>query len=361
MRIHWFFKVTGFFAAIFIIWLLFYYALPEILPAQRVESSEVYGLIFSDQIWGGNIKIVGDVYTLTNSKVTILPGTKIKVAINSDKSNMDLLPWHRKEGVNTGDFYKGVKTGEPFWNESRKIQIHLNEVEMIGEPSNTIEITSESEDPSPYDFNILSIKSGKITHALFSNYRRFETSGDLEIMNSSFSNTGECALCITGGIPRIYNNTFENSKRESIWIKKASPIIDNNLFINLTGDGIKIDPQKIAAPQIVNNVFEMPQRAAIDIVSGSQLGEILIARNIFSGNSQIKIACDAQVKIRDNSIFGLISFTNGCTGGYIFGPNFWGTIDPRIILSEKILSKYDRFRVEIPNVLFMAPKGAGRK
>ena len=309
IKIHWFFKVIGALSAIFIVWALFYYGLPKVLQTQRVQSGEVYGLIFSDQIWGGEIKVVGDIYSPTDSKVIILPGTKIKVAIESDKSNMDFLPWHKKSGINTGSFYKGVREGEPFWDETKKIQIHLNEVDIMGEPSNQVEIISDSKNPSPYDFNTLSIKSGKIIHAAFSGYRRFETTGDLTIMNSVFGNTGECSLCINGGRARVYNNIFESSLRESLWIQKASPFIENNLFINLTGAGIKIDPKKIAAPQITNNVFEMPQKDAIDIISGNRLGEILIARNIFSGNSQIKIACDSNIKIRDNVMLGLVSFS----------------------------------------------------
>ncbi len=361
MKIHWFFKVMGALLAVFIVWVLFYYGLPKILQTQRVESGEVYGLIFSDQIWGGEIKVAGDVYALTNSKVTILPGTKILVSISNDKSNMDFLPWHSKSGVNTGGFYKGVNNGEPFWDEAEKIQIHLNDVEIIGEPSNQVEIISDSVNPSPYDFNVLSIKSGKITHTVFSNYRRFEVTGDLLIMNSSFKDTGECALCIYRGSSKIDNNSFEDSLRESIWITKASPDISNNLFINLKGEGIKIDPKRVAVPQITNNVFEMPQQTAINIVSGGQAGEILIARNIFSGNSGVKIACDSRVKIRDNVILGSVSFSGGCDGGFVFSPNFWGTFDPRIVMSEKILNKYDKFRIEIPTVLLSPPKEAGRK
>lgn len=361
MKIHWFFKVVGIFTSIFLIWLLFYFSIPRILPVQTVNSGEVYGLLFSNQIWSGDIKIVGDIYSLTNNKVTILPGTKISVAIDGDKSNLDLLPWHKKSGINTGSFYKGVKQGEPFWDETRKIQIHLNEVNINGDYINPVEFTSLSDSPSPYDFNVLSIKSGKITNASFSSYRRFEVKGNLEIKNSSFNNTGECALCIKSASPKIIDNTFENSLRESIWIEKGSPEIADNMFRNLTGTGISIDSKRISAPQITNNVFEMPQRDAIDIVSGGLVNETLIARNIFAGNSIIRIACDSKVKIRDNIILGLVSFSNGCTGGFTFGPNYWGTPDPRIVMSEKILNKYQKFKINIPNVLFMAPKEAGRK
>ena len=360
-NIHWFFKVCFVFTTLSILWVLFYYGLPKILPAQRIESAEIYGLIFSDQIWGGDITIAGDIYSPTNNKITVLPGTKIKVAISGDKSNLDLLPWHHKSGVNTEEPSKGVDRGEPFWDESEKIQIHLNKVEIIGEPSNPVIISSNSISPSPYDFNILRIRSGNITNTHFSNYRRFEAGGDIIIANSVFNETGECAICLKSGTPRIENNSFEGSLRESIWVQKASPTIHNNLFINLEGDGIVIDSKRLSVPQITNNVFEMPQGDALSIISGGQINEGLIAENVFSGNSQIKIACDTKVKIRDNVILGLVSFSTGCDGSYTFAPNFWGTPDPRVVMTEKILNKYDKFAISIPHVLLSPPKEAGRK
>ncbi len=361
MKIHWFFKVLFVFTAGFLIWVIFYYLIPEVLPTQKVENTEVYGLILSDQIWSGEIKITGDIYSPTNSTVTILPATKVSVSIKGDKSNFDFLPWHRKSGVNTGEYYRGVGPGEPFWDESEKIQIHLNNLQVQGEPSDPVIITSDSDDPSPYDFNVLRIRSGNITNAVFSNYRRFEAGGDLSIISSVFRNTGECSICLRGGKAKIENNTFENSLKESIWVDRASPEINNNLFINLTGAGIKMDSKRLSVPMITNNVFEMPQGVAVNIISGGQVDEGLIARNIFSGNSQIKIACDSRLKIRDNVILGSLSFSNGCAGSFTFGPNFWGTPDPKIVMREKILNKYEKFVIQIPNVLLSPPKEAGRK
>ncbi len=361
MKIHWFFKVLFVFTTLFLIWVIFYYGLPKLLPVQRIESNEVYGLIFSDQIWAGEIRIVGDIYSPTNNTVTVLPGTKIYVSITDDKSNLDYLPWHQKSGVNTEEANRGVNRGEPFWDESEKIQIHLNNLIILGEPSSPVTIASNSVDPSPYDFNVIKIRKGNITNAVFSNYRRFEVGSNVTIANSVFTETGECSLCLTTGNPKIENNSFETSLKESIWVQKASPEIKNNLFINLTGNGIVIDSKRLSLPQITNNVFEMPQGVAINFVSGGQSNEGLIAQNVFSGNSLIKIACDTKVKIRDNVLLGLVSFSNGCDGSYTFGPNYWGTPDPRVVMKEKILDKYDKFVITVPNVLLSPPKEAGRK
>lgn len=361
MQIHWFFKFLILNLIIFLVWVCFYFGLPLMLQGQLLKDAEVYGLIFSDQVWEGDIKVVGDIYSPTNSTVTIMPGTRVRVAIKNDKSNFDLLPWHRKSGINTGQSYRGVNNNEPFWDETQKIQINLNNLVILGTSSSPVIFISDAHNPSPYDFNLIKIKRGDINQAIFSDYRRFEIGGDVVISNSAFRNTGECSLCLSYGNPKIVNNIFEKSFRESIYVDRASPHINNNLFQNLIGEGIKIDSRRLSVPIITNNNFEMPRNIAIDFVSGGQMQEGLIARNIFDGNSTIKIACDTKVKIRDNVILGQVSFSSGCNGGFIFGPNYWGTPDTSSIIKEKILNKHNAFSITIPNVLLSAPKEAGRK
>lgn len=360
MKIHWFFKVLIICAVIIFLGLSFYFGLPRVLSVQHLKDTQVYGLILSDQVWQGRIKIVGDIYSPANTKIIILPGTEVRVAIKGDKSNMDFLPWHKKSGINTGPYNHGVSTGEPFWDEKEKIQIHLNNLEVLGDSDNPVLIGADSTDPSAYHFNLISIRSGYLNNVLMSNYRRFEAGKDTVIANSKFSDTGECAICLYSGKPKIYSNFFKDSLKQSIWIDRASPDIANNLFQNLKGDGIRIDGKRLSAPQIIRNNFEMPQRIVIDFISGGQLEEGLIARNFFAGNTRIKIACDSLIRIRDNIILGQISFSNGCDGKFIFGPNYWGTPDPGIILKEKILNKYDTFSIELPNVLLSPPKDVGR-
>lgn len=360
MKIHWFFKVLMICGVVVFLGLSFYFGLPRVLPVQYLKNTQVYGLILSDQVWEGQIKIVGDIYSPVNTKITILPGTDVKIAVKGDKSNMDFLPWHKKNGINTGPYSHGIASGEPFWDEGEKIQIHLNNLQVLGNSTRPVSIGADSDDPSAYHFNLISIRSGYINNARMSNYRRFEAGGNTIIANSKFSDTGECSICLYMGKPKIYSNFFKDSLKESIWVDRASPDIANNIFQNLKGDGIRIDARRLSSPQITGNIFEMPQRTVIDIISGGQFEEGLIARNFFAGNTRIKIACDTLIKIRDNIILGQISFSNGCDGRFIFGPNYWGTPDPGIILKEKILNKYDTFSIELPNVLLSPPKDVGR-
>lgn len=330
------------------------------MPVQKVNGGEVYGLIFSDQTWSGDIRIVGDIYSPTNNTVTILPGSRVLVSIKGDRSNLDFLPWHKKSGINTGQLYKGVGKGEPFWDESEKIQIHFNNLEISGEVNNPVEIRSDAAQGSPFDFNIFSVKNGRISNSVFSNYRRFESKGELVVFNSTFKDTGECSLCLYYGRPKVFSSTFEKSLKESIWVSRASPEISNNLFINLEGDGIRIDSKRLSVPVITRNTFEMPRGIALDIISGGQLEEGIISQNVFAGDSEIKIACDTKIKIRDNVILGRVAFSGGCDSSFTFGSNFWGTPDSTSVMKDKILNKYDKFVISIPNVLLSPPKQAGR-
>ncbi len=360
MKIHWFFKVLLSLGSLFALWFIFYFGLPVVLPEQHLKDQEVYGIILSNQIWEGDIKITGDISSPTNSRITVLPGTNIKVATKDDKSNFDFNPWHLKSGVNTGEEARGIRTGEPFWDSGEKIQIDLNNLLIQGSFYKPVIFTSDSENPGPFDFNMIRIRKGAINQAVFSNYRRFEIGPDVFISDSIFRNSAECSLCIYYGKPKIISSIFENSLRQSIFIDRASPKISNNLFQNYIGEGIKLDARRLSTAMITNNNFEMGQ-TVIDITSGGQLGEILIARNIFGGSSKIQIACDTKVRIRDNIILGQVGFSNGCSGGFIFGPNYWSTTDIAAIMREKVVNKYNSYKIDVSNVLVMPPKEAGRK
>ncbi len=147
-----------------------------------------------------------------------------------------------------------------------------------------------------------------------------------------------------------------------VLIAGGNPRIADNLFLNLNGQGLVVDPLRIGSPQIINNVFEMPGKDALVLLTGLEKSPGEVRFNRFSGSSTIKIACDSQVKLSDNSILGMVSFIgNGCGGEYTFGPNFWGVNDVKTILQEKILNKDREFTIHIPTVLTVPPFGVGRR
>lgn len=348
---HWFFKLILAVFIAFIVWTVITIIYPKIAGQKIISDSEVSGLIFQNQLWSGEIRVTGDLITLPGVTVTLKPGTKIIVANQGDKNNFDLLPWHLKSGINVSSSYHGVATGEPFWDEGQKIQIHFSKLLAVGTKEQPIQIRSWAQPGSSYDFNVLKIGSGVLAFVRASNYRRGEIGKDVRVSDALFLQTGECAICIKHASPNILNNVFEDSLHENIWVEEANPRIEGNLFKNLSGAGIRVDIKKWGAPVILKNHFEMPQKLAVDILSGGGEDGIL-AYNTFSGNSEIKIPCDSKIRVNNNHILGLVRFWGGsCAGSFIFGPNFWGVDKISVVLSDKIIKSEGDFKVIIPSIL----------
>lgn len=358
----WFLRGLVSLVLILILFLIVNFLIPTILPTKEVSNVHIRGFIVQNQKWNGKIIIDGDLVTALGTKITITPGTVILIAIKDDKSNFDLLPWHKKGGVNTGEEYFGVKNGEPFWDEREKIQVHLSNLEALGTKDLPITITSDSSSGSPYDINVIKVNKGILSNVRMASYRRFEIGSDVVIRESNFDNVGECAICITSGRPTLVNNVFGGSLREHIWVSKASPRITDNIFAASKGAGVRIDPGRIGIPIISYNNFEMPESVAIEVLSGDELQGGVISFNMFSGGSIIKLTCDSRIKIAQNNILARISFGgSGCADSYTFGPNYWGTLDIKTILNERIINRSPGFEVLIPTALTSPPEQAGKR
>ncbi len=359
-NLHWFLKLVLAFAGVFLVFSIVF-ILPKILPTRILTNSQVSGLIYQDQNWQGTITITGDTVALPNTTVNVLPGTKIVVLKQNDKSNFDFLPWHLKSGINTQGYDHGVNKNEPFWDEGQKIQVHLNRLIAIGSKELPITISSDSQTGgSPYDFNVWSFKSGVMSGVKISDYRRMEIGQDVTIRESSMEQVGECAICISRGNPSIVNNVFGSTFRESIWVNKASPRITDNNFNNLVGDGIRIKTRRAGMPVISFNDFEMPGGVALDILDGDEPNSGVVSFNKFSGNSKIGIACDSKINFVQNQISSLIYFQgNGCGGNYTFGPNYWGSKNVKTVMMEQITNKDRKFNIKIMNILSTPPQQIG--
>ncbi len=359
---HWFFKLVLFLIPPLFFWVVFALVLPKVLPTEYRSNTEVSGWLIRNQVWEGTIRISGDLITSQATTITLKPGTIVLVSSGNDNFNFDLLPWHLKEGINTSIENHGVKPGEPFWDEADKVQLHIGRIIALGTKEQPIIIKSDTSMGSPYDVNVINIKSGILSNVNLSNYRRLEIGDKITIRDSGFRDIGECAVCISRGSPVILNNKFEKILREAVWVQGASPQIKNNLFINLSGAGIRVDPQRFGDLAILNNSFEMPNQVALDILGGDEEDPGTIALNLFSGNSLIKMPCDSKIRFIQNNMGGLISFyKGGCSGSYIFGGNYWGGADAKTVLAEKIMNKEKGFSITIPFILREPVKNAGRK
>ena len=361
---HWFLKLVTIVCFLGIFWGVIGFVIPKTLPERSVSNSNKYGLIFQNEKWSGEIRVIGDIWALPGVTVTIEPGTRVRVNTLGDQFNLHYLPWGLKSGLNTGEARFGVRNGELFWDENHKIQIRLSKLVAIGTKEQPVIFESNSPSPgSSDDFNIISFTSGIISHAQLSNYRRMLLSGnDIVIRESEFSNILECALCIDGSSPTISTNLFSNTHRSHIWIFSGSPRISDNVFNLGLGEGITYDPDQIGAARIYHNDFEMPDKIALNLITGGELYPPQIYLNNFSGSSIIELPCDSRASFDQNQIRGFVRFIQrgNCDGQMVWGKNYWASVDTQTIIKEKFLGKEENFDVLIPEILATPPASGHR-
>ena len=353
-RLHWFFKVWILFIPLILLWFGITTILPKLLPTKLV-TGKIHGLIFQNQIWSGTVYITGDLITLPSVQIDIKAGSKIFIYKKGDKNNFDLIPWHLKNGINTGSEYRGIQTGEPFWDEKEKIQVYISNLRALGFSDRQIIITSFPEEGSPYDVNLIKIGAGELSNIKFSNYRRLEVGQNVKLTQNSFENSGDCAICIADGSPMILENTFKKGKRNYIEIKNGESLIKSNDFLEGESDGILIVDGGNNYVRILNNTFEIPSKKAIKILSDSYIE--ISSNNLMLGD--IELPCKNKAKIFNNLIKVKILFKNvgNCAGEYEIGGNYWEIQDPKSILDARISGTSDRFKVKIPKILNFPPKG----
>lgn len=360
---HWFFKVVLICFATFFLLFFVLFIRPKLLPARKVVNSEKFGVIWQNEYWSGTIKITGDILALPGVSVTIDPGTLILVAIRNDRSNMDLFPWHTKAGVNSGiNSVVGVRPGEPFLDEAQKISIRMAKFYALGTKEQPIVFRSDASDKSPYDFNIVSFKTGVVSFVRFSNFRRLEIGGGVIVKDSTFSDIGECAICIGAGSPHILNNVFNGSLRDAIWVDHASPVIVNNLFLPFKGNGIVVKLARLNRIEIVHNEFQLPGQGAVYFISGGEKVGGSLSKNLFAGGD-IRLPCDSKLQIFQNYIKTNLSFekSGNCVGSFNVGLNYWEIADPVKVVTERVIGTEPKFKVIIEEVLPRPPSDVGRR
>lgn len=360
---HWFISFLLFcFFLIFAYFFVFYF-IPRVLSENDISNTQKQGIIFQNERWSGEITITGDVWAFPGTVVTVSQGTKILVA-SEDHFNLHFLPWDLRSGLNVGKESFGVKNGELYRDEAHKIQLNFGKIYALSTKEQPIEITSKETDfPSPYDFNGLTIDEGILGHVKISNYRRLLIGDKVTIRDSVLSNSGECAVCIEYNSPTISNNIFSKNVRNYIWILGGSPKISDNLFQSSHGEGIVFDPKIVAMPIIYHNSFEMPDQVALHILSGNEEEGGIVAFNDFAGGNKILMPCDSKMKFIQNQMRGVIEFENSgnCNGTMIMGPNYWLSRDRNAIIREKFINKEANFQILLPSVLTSSPSTTGRR
>lgn len=354
-RVHWFLRILSLISLMVLMALFILFGVARIFPPEFIDGGTLRGVVLRDQVWSGQIIIDGDLVTVPGANITIKEGTKVLIARNGDKFNIDFLPSHLKNGVNTGEENSGIRKGEPFWDEREKVQVYFGSLNVEGTKERPVIFSSDSSPGSPYDINLIRVFRGKIGYTQFSNYRRFEAGPGVVIKNSSFVNTGECALCIDRGEPLIENNIFKGSKRTYISIGTASPKIYGNKFWESEGEGLIFHGDNFSQVRVVDNFFHMPQKIIIRVVPVDQGG--VIARNLLSVGD-VELPCNSKVRMRHNFIKTQVIFNNPtiCSGEYIFEENFWDIKEIKSIMESRIVGANEKFVVKIPSILLKVPQ-----
>jgi len=362
--LHWFIRFCLILLAAAVLWITVAFLIPKILPVSTISNTSKYGIIFRNEKWEGEIKIIGDIWALPGTTVAISPGTKISVIREGDVFNLDWLPWHLRRGQNTEKDWMGVKNGEFFWDERHKISMYFAKVFALGTKEQPIIVEADKSCPeTKVEFNVISVKSGIISSVKMSNYRKLSIGDKITVRDSQFRNIGECAICVACSGPSIINNIFENASREYILVKGGSPRISDNLFMASEGKGIVIAPDVFGSPTIYHNNFEMPGKIALEFLNGGEKRGAVVSFNDFAGGSTIKIPCDSKAKFIQNQIKGVIQLAHSgnCVGSLTLGPNYWQSLDRAAILKEKIVDKEPQFEILLPSVLGSSPSGAGHR
>lgn len=190
--------------------------------------------------------------------LTILPGTIIEVAAFSDDQHSGFDQPHDPP------FPK-----DPDRIETQSTKIIINGIlNAVGTNDDRIVFTSDSDNPTTYDWDGLSINHGKLEYAIieYSRYNSFHES-DVIVANNIFRHMLECCICIGHSkpvSPQILNNEAYNCGHEAIDYAGGSSLIKGNYF-HLGDRSIQPDPDrgglgivvyKNAYPIIENNNFE---------------------------------------------------------------------------------------------------------
>ena len=111
----------------------------------EIQNQNISGEITKDQIWSGKIYVTGDISVNPEVTLTILPGTIIKVGLTDDQNHAF------GNGQPITDIYFPK---DPPLYEKEKITIHIGgTLNAVGTPDNKIIFTSESENPTTYDWH----------------------------------------------------------------------------------------------------------------------------------------------------------------------------------------------------------------
>jgi parallel beta-helix repeat protein len=243
------------------------------------------GVISKNEIWRNEIHITGDIIVLKGVTLIIEPGTKVLIAANSDSHNLNSADsFNMKKGINeTNTADKYIHPGEPYNDEGNHISIIIfGRLEAVGTEEEMISITSDSLNPTRYDWTGLRFGEGIFSFVEMKHYRGFDPGNKTEVSHSILSEVGGCAICFNNGkSAEVKFNTVFDASHELIDIHDSSPVIQNNVLgPNPDRAGIIIDG---GSATITNNTIKGCGQGILFI---SEPENALIENNEFLNNEE---------------------------------------------------------------------------
>src|SRR3972149_2082434 len=208
-----------------------YSSIPE-----QVNNKNVSGVMIRNQIWDGDILVVGDIMVMPWVTLTILPGTSVVITANKDINNM--VGWETCDGIKNYDMLIGIKEqddyncgvhyNEPYRDEGHHITIIVfGTLKAAGTEENRITFKSDSQNPTIYDWNTLLIFNGILSYANLENLRGIAIApegGDVEIIYNNIRNIGESAVSANSNRVKVLYNNISYAGHELIDMWGSNPI-----------------------------------------------------------------------------------------------------------------------------------------
>ncbi len=308
-----------------------------------------YGTIKKDEVWSGEVHVIGDIEVLPEVTLTILPGTKIYVSAHKDRNN---LKNDNPEDFRTGKSDYGwdeekmeMHFGEPYKDELNHVSLLIQGTLIAkGTEDEKILITSDAKKPSIYDWNYFNVNHGELSYVNLEYCRVFGLQREVEVTNCTIKNIGEC-IAINGNEVRFMHNKVSDCGFELISINHSNPIIKYN---RLGPNRKKYDYQQSASifvhggrPVIENNIFYESSDPGITFCNTDKEFKGSFTKNTIKEGCNIFLQCEEDknlefyLKIPENNIYSAIHIREGFKKVELDLSNcFWGTSDLNLIKSR---------------------------
>ena len=260
---------------------------------REVSNTTRKGTVFEDEIWKGEIHIIGDIIVEEGVTLIIEPGTRVLIAANQDVENLSDLPFDIQQGIreehpDEDPYYRGVHFGEPFRDEGNHISIYIHgTLHAVGTPEQMITITSDSPTPGIYDWNYFNFDKGILSYCVMEYYRCFNPGDNTVVSHNILRHVGECTICLFSGQSALVEyNSISYAGHELIGMKDSSPTIRNNdLGPNPNLCGIVIDG---GSPLITGNTIKDCGRGIPILVppKDPNFKDNILKNNTFLNNGQ---------------------------------------------------------------------------